>query len=129
MVVQFRRRHDNGREFQIGNRPDAGMMNNLKKQDFNRLKKEAAKDTRDTGNNLAIKEDGKIKDGAIPAIKGAQDQEVEAKQILKNESDMVKKIKKVEHEKHPREWEVKRAEADIKNLKVVHPELASKVLD
>lgn len=63
----------------------------------------------------------------MPAIKGAQDQEAEAKQIIKNE--MVKEIKKVEHEKHPREWEVKRAEADVKNLKVVHPELASKVLD
>ena len=107
-MVQFRRRHDNGRAFPIGNRPDAGMMNDLKKQDFNRLKTAVVKDTRDTGNNLAIKEDGKIKDGAMPAIKGAQDQEAEAKQIIKNESEMVKEIKKVEHEKHPREWEVNR---------------------
>lgn len=100
-MVQFRRRHDNGRAFPIGNRPDGGLMNELKKQDFNRLKKEVAKGTRDAGNNLAIREDGKIKDGAIPAIKGAPDQEAEAKQIIKNESEMVKEIKKVEYEKHP----------------------------
>jgi hypothetical protein len=115
--------------FPIGNRPDAGMMNDLKKQDFNRLKKEVAKDTRNAGNNLAIKEDGKIKDGAIRAIEGAPDQEAEAKQIIKNESEMVKEIKKVEDEKHPRQWEVKRAMADVKNLSVVHPELADKVVE
>lgn len=47
-MVQFRRRHDNGRAFPIGNRPDAGMMNDLKKQDFNRLKAKVAKEIQAT---------------------------------------------------------------------------------
>ena len=128
-MTQFRRRKDNGRVFPIKNGPSAGTMNNLAKQDFNRVKHTAAKQTRNAGNKLAITDEGKIKKGSVPAIIGAQDQEAEARQILKKESEMVKSITKVEHEKHPSQSEVRRAEADIKNLKLVHPELADRVLE
>lgn len=128
MVQQFRTRKD-GRHFPVGGGKAGGVNLERLRNQTKAFEKTVAGQLHNTHNNLAITNEGKIKKGARPAIEGQKDQKDEAKAVLEVESGMVKEIKQVDNKTHPTKGELERERADIKNLKVIHPELADKALE